>query len=95
MGAFAASPGFIIAEFASLALFTLWQARKITKNIDSQAIVHIGIAVVVALVIQLIAGIGPGEGSLVKWFISLVVAAGAGFLGFYIGGGSEQLAGSS
>lgn len=90
MGAFASSTPFLIIEFLSLALFAIWQARKITLSTGSQAFMHIGIAVLVAMIIQLIMGIGPGEGSFIRWLIGLLVAAGAAFLGYQWAGGGQK-----
>jgi len=55
------SNGFLFITLGMLALIGLWQGYAVAKKTNGMAFVHIGVALVIALVVQSALGITPGD----------------------------------
>lgn len=76
------SSGFLFITLGMLALIGLWQGYSVAKQTGSAAYIHIGIALVAALVIQSVLGITPGDNLTeiaIGWVVAIVGAVGGVF----------------
>ncbi len=76
------SSGFLFITLGMLALIGLWQGYSVARKTGAAAFIHIGIALAVALVLQSVLGITPGDTVTeiaIGWLVAIIGAVGGVF----------------